>query len=241
MQIAKSLKGLLWAAPAGAGAGDPPPDASASADAGEDDATADEPAAGAAPAQRRTTTPRAIPAPAPPQPPDAALPEIDFAAVYAQTGTAGDPAVDQMLTAFEAMKPAMPAPQLAIALGATAKALHADPAAIVTTLGHRLAALDTTVSDEQRKADDREAARNAELETLTQKVHAEIDAMEHKCAAFRQQLAAATERVHQKTAGERGVIAAFDAKARGEADRLKALRDFLAPAAAPRPTPQPAK
>jgi hypothetical protein len=236
MQIAKSLKGLFWAAPA-SGAGDPPPDASAPADAGEGDATADEPAARAASAQHRTTTPHAIPAAAP----DAALPEIDFAAVYAQTGTAGDPAVDQMLTAFEAMKPAMPAPQLAVALGATAKALHADPAAIVTTLGHRLAALDTTVSDEQRKADDREAARNAELETLTQKVHAEIDAMEHKCAAFRQQLAAATERVHQKTAGERGVIAAFDAKARGEADRLKALRDFLAPAAAARPTPGPLK
>ncbi|HEY0195737.1 MAG TPA: hypothetical protein VGC42_31700, partial [Kofleriaceae bacterium] len=184
------------------------------------EATIQAPSQAPAPARRSTPAPRG---------PDAAPPAIDFAAVYAQTTSAGDPSVDQMLTAFEAMKPAMPAAQLAVAISATAKALGADPAAIVGTLDRRLTALDTTLAEEQRKADEREAARGAELATLTQKVHMEIDAMEHKCAAFRQQLAAATERVHAKTASEHEVIAAFADRARGEADRLAALRDFLAP------------
>lgn len=168
------------------------------------------------------------------EPADRASDEPEAAEIHSEpanpvTPSEGDPSVDQMLTAFEAMKPAMPAAQLAVAISATAKAIGADPATVVTLLDRRLAALDTTLAEEQRKVDEREAARAAELETLTQKVHMEIDAMEAKCAAFRQQLAAATERVHAKTASERDVIAAFADKARGEADRLKALRDFLAP------------
>jgi hypothetical protein len=228
MGITKSFKGLFWSAPGGAATqrtGAAPDDVS--------DAAIEALAAEAA--AKPTSTPASVgPAPAGSPDPAAAgsgdrLPDIDFTAIYTRTNTLGDPRVDQVLTAFEAMKAAMPAPQLAVAIGATAKAIGADPSAIVQTLTQRLSALDTTMTDEQRSATEREAARDAELATTTQKVHMEIDAMEHKCAAFRQQLAAATERVHHKTAAERGVIAAFGAKARGEADRLKALRDFLAP------------
>jgi glutamate/tyrosine decarboxylase-like PLP-dependent enzyme len=59
--------------------------------------------------------------------------------------------------------------------------------------------------------------------------------MQHRCAAFRGQTAAAAERVQHKTAGERSVIAAFGATARGAADRWQALRDFLAPGGARAP------
>jgi small-conductance mechanosensitive channel len=115
------------------------------------------------------------------------------------------------------------------------KAIGADPSAIVATLTGRLSALDAAVAEERRKATERETARNTELEATTKKVHMEIDAMEQRCAAFRRELAAATERVQQRTAAERGVSAAFDARARGEADRLQALRDFLAPPGATAP------
>ena len=212
MRMSK-LKGLFWSSPEAAADSDRAPDVESDADE----------ANAAVEAEAKQAE-----APRPPKSSDA-LPAVDFAAVYAQTTSAGDPSVDQMLTAFEAMKTAMPAAQLAVAISATAKAIGADSPAIVATLDRRLTALDTTLAEEQRKVDEREVARNAELETLTQKVHMEIDAMETKCAAFRQQLAAATERVHGKTASERDVIAAFADKARSEAARLVALRDFLSP------------
>jgi hypothetical protein len=231
MNITRSLKGLFWAGnePADAEQGS---DDAADGDAGE--------VAGDAAATSRDATRGGVTAPASPvhsgresPPPVDVLPDIDFAAIYTRTNTAGDPKVDQVLTAFEAMKSAMPAPQLAVAINATAKAIGADPAAIIATITARLGALDTTLTEEQAKTSEREATRNRELETLSQKVHAEIEAMEHKCAAFRQQLAAASERIQQRTAAEHEVIAGFGTKARGEADRLKALRDFLSPHGAP--------
>jgi hypothetical protein len=228
MHITRKLKGLLWS----------PPDGGAderAGDAPDDDISDAALAALASEAAAKVTAPPAnvTPPPAGPSGPTAVVGEppvdVDFAAIYTQTHSAGDPRVDQVLTAFEAMKAAMPAPQLAVAIAATTKAIGADPASIVATLTQRLSALDTTVADERRKAAEREAARSAELEATTKKVQMEIEAMEHKIAALRRQLGAATESIQHKTAGERGVIAGLDARARGEADRLKALRDFLAP------------
>jgi hypothetical protein len=236
MHITKKLKGLLWS-PEGGVADE------RAGDASEDDISDQALAALAAEAAAKVAARPASVAPPPTAPPSPAVVaageppvDIDFAAIYARTNSSGDPRVDQVLTAFEAMKAAMPAPQLVIAIGATAKAIGADPPSIVATLTQRLSALDTTIADERRKAAEREAARNAELEAITRKVQTEIEAMEHKIAAFRRQLGAATETVQHKTAGERGVIAAFGTKAIGEADRLKALRDFLAPPGIPTTT-----
>jgi glutamate/tyrosine decarboxylase-like PLP-dependent enzyme len=63
----------------------------------------------------------------------------------------------------------------------------------------------------------------------------EIDAMQQRCATFRGQPAATAERVQHKAAGERGVIAAFGTTARGQPDRLQAVRDLLAPGGARAP------
>lgn len=238
MHITRKLKGLLWSADSGGAderAGD------ASGDDLSDQALA---ALAAEAAAKLAARPASVPAPpAGPSGPAAVVHDapgggtasVDFAAIYARTGSAGDPRVDQVLTAFEAMRTAMPQPQLAVAIAATAKAIGADPSAIAATLTQRLSALDTTIAEEQRKAAEREAARTQELEATSKKVQAEIEAMEHKITTFRRQLGAATESVQHKTAGERGAVAAFGASARGEADRLKALRDFLAPSGAPVP------
>jgi len=239
LHITKKLKGLLWSA--GAGVAD-----ERAGDASEDELSDHALAALAAEAAAKLSARPAGVTPPPAVPPspavaDAPPADVDFAAIYARTDSSGDPRVDQVLTAFEAMKAAMPAPQLAVAIGATAKAIGADPSAIVATLTQRLSALDTTVADERRKASEREAARTTELEVLTRKVQTEIEAMEHKITAFRRQLGAATETVQQRTAGERGVIAAFGTQARGEADRLKALRDFLAPPGTTPATNKPGK
>jgi hypothetical protein len=241
MHITRKLKGLLWNAEAGVAdprAGDAPEDELSDRALA---ALAAEAAAKLSARPASVTPPPAVPSSPAVGVADAPPADFDFAAIYARTDSSGDPRVDQVLTAFEAMKAAMPAPQLAVAIGATAKAIGADPPAIVATLTQRLSALDTTVADERRKASEREAARTAELEVLTRKVQTEIEAMEHKITAFRRQLGAATETVQQRTAGERGVIAAFGSRARGEADRLKALRDFLAPPGTTPATDKPGK
>lgn len=244
MHITRKLKGLLWSDDGGGGH-------ERAGDASGDDLSDQALAALAAEATAKLAARPASVLPPPAGPSGQAVVvhgapvdvDVDFAAIYARTGSAGDPRVDQVLTAFEAMKAAMPAPQLAVAIGATAKAIGADPSAIAATLTQRLSALDTTVAEEQGKATEREAARTTELEATSKKVQAEIEAMEHKITTFRRQLGAATESVQHKTAGERAAIAAFAASARGEADRLKALRDFLAPPGAPVPpaTTQPRK
>ena len=71
----------------------------------------------------------------------------DFAAVYARTGAAGDPKIDQVLVAFESLNAAMPAAQVAMAISATAHAIGADRAMISTTLAKRLMALDATIAE----------------------------------------------------------------------------------------------
>jgi len=152
-----------------------------------------------------------------------------FAAIYAKTP--GDAKIDQLLVAFESMKVSMAAPQLAIALSATAVALGAEESTMVATIEARVRALDAVVADEQRKAVDRHAARSTELEATTAAVHAEIKTMESRVVALRQQLAAATESLQHKTAGERASLATFEQRARLEATRHGALREVLAPAA----------
>jgi hypothetical protein len=170
-------------------------------------------------------------APAPVSAPTTAAPAAsgigDFAPVYARTGAAGDARVDQVLAAFEAMKSAMPAPQLAIAIGATARAIGAEPAAVVDTLGKRLLALDAALADERRATTERQAARSAELATAATTVEADIKAMEDKIAALRQRLATATGDIERQHAAEHARIAELDRRARDEAARLTALRDFL--------------
>jgi hypothetical protein len=116
-----------------------------------------------------------------------------------------DPQLDQVLIAFEAMKAAMPAPQLAIAIRATAKAIAADPVLIGRAITQRLASIDASVAEVHRTTTEREAARNVELA----------------------ELAAATEKLQKTTADERAAASNFEAKARDEAARLVALRDVL--------------
>jgi hypothetical protein len=162
---------------------------------------------------------------------DAAAP--DFAAIYARTNSAGDPRVDQVLAAFEAMKAAMPPAQLAIAVGATASAIGADRKGIADTVARRLEAIDAVVASEQRGAAQRQADRASKLAAATAAAQAEIEAAEARIAALRQQLAAATASAQQHDAREQGLATAFEHRAREEAARLVALRDFLArPAAA---------
>lgn len=151
----------------------------------------------------------------------------DFTAVYAATDAAGDPRVDQLLAAFEGMRTAMPAAQLAVAIAATGKAIGVDSAVVGDTLGKRLQALEAAVTDEQRRVTERRAQRATELASTTAKVEAEVAAMKQRIAAFEQQLAAAARRVQEQDANEHGLVAAFEQRARAEAARLGELRDFL--------------
>jgi uncharacterized protein HemX len=162
--------------------------------------------------------PAAPPAATPPQP---AAPPL---------AGVGDPKIDQLLIAFESMKGAMPAPQLAIALRATAQAIGVDPASVVHAVGERLTALDISIAEQRRKAGERETTRTTELAAATTKVRAEIEQMERAIAARRQQLAEVTDKLHQMTNDERATVATFETKARDEAARLVALRDVLGPA-----------
>ncbi len=138
-----------------------------------------------------------------------------------------DPQLAQVLVAFEAMKAAMPAPQLAIAIRATVKAIQADPAGVARSITQRLAAIDAAVADTHRTTSEREATRTTELATATAKVRAEIEEMERAIQTRRAQLAAVTEQLQRMTTDERTAAATFEAKARDEAARLVALRDVL--------------
>lgn len=116
-----------------------------------------------------------------------------------------DPQLDQVLVAFEAMKAAMPAPQLAIAIRATAKAIGADPVLVARAITKRLGSIDASVAEMHRATGEREAVRNAELA----------------------ELAAAADKLQKTNADERAAASNFEAKARDEAARLVALRDVL--------------
>jgi hypothetical protein len=181
--------------------------------------------------QARPTTSLASPAAATASPPPSstenAHADLDFASVYTRTQALGDPKADQVLSAFEGMKAAMPPPQLALAMNVTAKAIGADRAAILETLQARLAAIDAAVVEQQTQIADRRAARAAELDAATQKVQAEITTMEQKIASLTKHLAAATDSLQQKSALESERLAAFDEQAREQVARLVALRDFL--------------
>lgn len=140
----------------------------------------------------------------------------------------GDIKVEQVLVAFESMQAAMPTAQLAIAITATASAIGADPKQIADVLGKRLTAIDASITGERRRCSDRSTARSAELEAATAKARAEIEAMKQRIAQLEQQLAAATNQVHQQNANDQTQAVTFEQRARAEAQRLTALRDFLA-------------
>lgn len=214
MDVKRKIRGLFWVSDE--------PGASAPRAAEPAPAQARPKAApSTAPAAPTAVVPAAAPAPA------GERPEIDFAAIYTRTNTAGDPRVDQVLTAFEAMKAAMPQAQLAIAIGATAAAIGADRKVIAETVARRLEALDAVVAAEQRNATQRQAARGAELGAKTAAANAEIEAAEARIAALREQLAAATTAAQQQDTREQGLAATLEHRAREEAARLIALRDFL--------------
>jgi hypothetical protein len=226
MDVKRKIRGLFWvsdepaaSAPRTAERAPAQVRAVAAASAAAPSATTAPPAAAAASA--------AAAAPASAVAPAGERPEADFAAIYAKANTAGDPRVDQVLTAFEAMKAAMPPAQLAIAIGATASAIGADRNVIAETVARRLETIDAVVAAEQRGASQRRAARAQELQAQTAAAHAEIEAAEARIAALRQQLAAATTAAQQQDAREQGLASTFEHRAREEAARLTALRDFL--------------
>src|SRR5436190_22685908 len=94
--------------------------------------------AGAPSAPRIAQAPDAAPVPTAGAPAGGQPAVVDFAALYARTDTLGDPKCDQVLAAFESMKAAMPAPQLAVAVTATASAIGADPARVAEVLVKRV-------------------------------------------------------------------------------------------------------
>ncbi len=165
---------------------------------------------------------RVVVATPPPAPPRAREPEATM------TRSGGEPKLEQLLVAFEAMQPVMQPRELGVALHATAKAIGAPVASIVEALDQRLGALVAVVADEQRKITERQTARTAELAATTSAAHTEIEAMKHKIATLEHQLAAATVAIQQHTAREHEALAELDRKARGEATRLGALRQLLA-------------
>ena len=140
----------------------------------------------------------------------------------------GDVKVEQVLAAYEAMQPAMAPAQLAIAIAATAKAIGGDPKQIATSLDKRLKNLDDAVRDEHKRSTERCVARTSELDGATAKIRAEIDTMKQRIFALERQLSGATSQVQQQNAEEQGRATAFEQRARAEASRLLALRDFLA-------------
>lgn len=152
----------------------------------------------------------------------------DFSAVYARAGAPPDPRIDQVLAAFEAMRGAIAGPELAIAIGATARALGLETTVIAEALDQRRAALEAAIADDHRKVAARETARNAELETATATATAEIAALEQKVQTLRQQLTTATAQIGEKNAKERAAMVALTREITGEAQRLAAIRDFFA-------------
>jgi hypothetical protein len=138
------------------------------------------------------------------------------------------PGVDQLLAAFEAMKAAMPAAQLQIAIAATAKAIGAELPSVAATLESRLTALDASVVAERDRAREKQATRTQSLQHATAKVTADIQTMEERISTLRKELASVTTEVDAQNANDEKQLAAFGERVRGEATRLTALRDFLA-------------
>lgn len=139
----------------------------------------------------------------------------------------GDPRVDQTVVAFEAMEPAMPAAQLAIALAATVRALGLEPGHVVDVLARRLAATSEARGQRARALAERGTARTAELDAVTAKVEAEIQAMEQRIGGLRKQLAGAGERLAELEARDRAEADAADARDAADTRRLAALHQFL--------------
>ncbi|MCE9575121.1 MAG: hypothetical protein K8W52_18360 [Deltaproteobacteria bacterium] len=206
--LGKKLKGLFWNE--------------------GDDGVAPVPEPAPAPRTASASPVRAPRVDPPIDPARAAEPARDFTALYTRVGAVVDPRVDQVLAAYEAMRGAIAGPELAIAIGATARAIGVEPTAVANALGHRLTALDTVLADEDKKTATRETARNTELETATASATAEIAALEQKVQTLKQQLATATSQIKEKNAKERAAVVALTQQVNAEAARLRAIRDFFA-------------
>ena len=116
---------------------------------------------------------------------------------------------------------AVPAPAASAAPGP-------DLAGIAANVDERLAALDAGITAEQQRMRERHDSRAHALHAATAKVQSEIKALDERAASLRKQLAAATAEAHTQDATDQQQLAAFVERARAEAARLAALRDFIA-------------
>jgi len=128
------------------------------------------------------------------------------------------PASSPQRTAATTTTPAAPA----------AAAPSPDLAGIATNVEQRLAALEAAITAEQQRVRERQQTRTQALETATAKVQHEIKALEERVAHLRKQLQAATAEVQTQATTDQQQLAAFVERSRAEANRLAALRDFIA-------------
>lgn len=157
------------------------------------------------------------------------LVNADPAAVYAKTGTVGDPNADVVLSMFADMSAGIADPTaLGAAMNASIKGIKADPASIVATLDQRLKAIDGTVADETRRVSEGNARRDAQLAELKQLTAAKIDELKKQIAEFEKGLADSEVETKSGNAADQGTLMAFTQNMTQEAKRLNALKSFLA-------------
>ena len=161
------------------------------------------------------------------------LMNADPAAVYAKTGTVGDPNADIVLSMFADMSTNIAdTTALGVAINASIKGIKADPASIVATLEKRLAAIDSTVADETRRVSEGNAKRDAMLDELKTLTAAKIDELKKQIAEFEKGLADSEIETKNGNAADQGKLMAFTQNMTQEAKRLNALKSFLASLAA---------
>ena len=156
----------------------------------------------------------------------------DFATIYVQTNSVGNPAVDNILTAFAELADADDNSRK-LAMGAVVKATGVIPTEVVATLASRDAALTMAVRVETEGASKRQAVRAGGLKGLeddTAQRVAELKAEIAKLESTRDAKVAEVKRANDEDAK---ALEAFKARVAPEAARLSALRQFLATLAKP--------
>ena len=103
-----------------------------------------------------------------------------------------------------------------------------DLAGIAANVEQRLAALESGLATEQQRVRERQQARAHAVQSATTKVQAEIKALEDRATQLRKQLATATAEAQTQDTTDQQQLSAFVERARAEAVRLAALRDFIA-------------
>lgn len=190
-----------------------------------------------------TSAPAGSPAPAPPAFPKSASPvplapggptsaetnilTTDFPDIYSRNGVVGNPQIDPILTAYSQMAGPLKGEGLITAMKAMMQGMNVPEAAVIETLGKRLAVLSQTLTEENAKATDRKTQRDQALATLKTKVEARIAELQDEIAKLQKMFGEKEKEIADADAGDFGSMKAFQVKVATEQQRIEALKTFL--------------